>query len=174
MVAPATPTYHLWFKPQGAAYEVLARTIRDLAGALEVPAFEPHVTLLAYLNGTEEDHVRRAGELAGRLQPCEFALTEAAYFDEHFRCLFMLVAPTPAVMACHAAAAKVFGKPEEAYMPHVSLLYGSFTESRKREIIAALPEDVRTSFVVTSVVLLKAEGLEPKDWHEIAEFPFRV
>jgi 2'-5' RNA ligase len=170
----ATPTYHLWFKPTGLAYDVLARTIRDLARELGVPAFEPHVTLLAYLEGTEQEHMRRAGELAERLEPCHFVLTEPAYFDEYFRCLFLLVDPTPAVLTCHALAAKVFGKPDEAYMPHVSLVYGSLAQSRKKSIIAALPPDARTSFVVTSVTLLKSESAEPKDWHEIAVFPFRA
>jgi 2'-5' RNA ligase len=169
----ATPTYHLWLKPSGNAYDVLAGTIRSLARELHVPAFEPHVTLLAYLDGSEQEISRRAAGLADHLTPFECALTEPAYLDEHFRCLFVLVDPAPPIMSCHAQAAHVFAKPVEGYMPHVSLVYGSFAESRKKEIIAALPSDARTSFVVRSVILLKSESMEPKDWHEIAEFPFR-
>lgn len=167
-----TPTYHLWFKPAGAAYEALARTIRDLARELEAPVFEPHVTLLANLDGVQEEHVQRTRELAFQLTPCQVILTEPSYRNEYFQCLFMRVQPTSAVMSSHALAAQVFDRAEERYMPHLSLLYGSFTESRKREIIGLLSPDVRTSFMVNTIYLLKAESTAPEDWREIAEFPF--
>ena len=76
-------------------------------------------------------------------------------------------------MSWHAMAAQAFGRDAEAYMPHVSLVYGSFPESRKLEIIGALPAAVRTSFLVKSVTLIRSDNMEPKDWHEIAEYPFR-
>jgi 2'-5' RNA ligase len=173
MADVATPTYHLWLKPSGRAYDVLARTIRDLADELHLARFEPHVTLLAYLDGSEAEHRRRAEELAGRSAPFQCVLTKAAYLDEHFRCLFMLVDPTPDLMACHTRAAVAFNKSPEAYMPHVSLVYGTLPESRKKEIIATLAPEVRASFVVARLILLKSESAEPKDWHEIAEYPFR-
>jgi len=172
MSTVAAPTYHLWLKPSGKAYDVLAKTIRDLARELHVAPFEPHVTLLAYLDGTESEHRRRTTELADRLTPFECVLTGAAYLDEHFRSLFMLVDPTPAIMSCHTSATEAFNRPAEAYMPHVSLVYGMFPESRKREIIARLSPDIRTSFLMQSVILLKSESTEPRDWHEIAEYPF--
>ena len=173
MSEAATPTYHLWLKPSGAAYDVLAGTIQRLARELQVPAFEPHVTLLAYLDGSEQEHRLRTAGLAERLAPSECVLSKAAYLDEHFRCLFMVVDPTPTIMSWHAIAAQAFGKGAEAYMPHVSLVYGLFPESRKLEIIGALPAAVRTSFLVKSVTLIRSDSMEPKDWHEIAEYPFR-
>jgi 2'-5' RNA ligase len=170
----ATPTYHLWLKPSGSAHEVLAGTIQRLARELQVAAFEPHVTLLAYLDGTEREHGLRTAELAERMAPYQCVLSRAAYLDEHFRSLFMLVDPAPAIMSCHAMAAQAFGKAAEPYMPHVSLVYGSFPESRKLEIIRTLLPEVRTSFLVNSVILLRSDSMEPKDWHEIAEYPFRA
>jgi 2'-5' RNA ligase len=168
----AATTYHLWLKPSGKSYDVLVKTIRDLARTLDVEPFEPHVTLLAYLDGTESEHRQRAAALARSATPFECVLTRAAYLDEHFRCLFMLVDQTPAVMECHSRAVQAFEKPGEAYMPHVSLVYGTFPESRKKEIIATLPPEIRTPFAVQSVILLKSESMRPKDWHEIAEYPF--
>jgi len=54
-------TYHLWLKPSGPSYEVLAGLIRDLAKELSAPVFEPHVTFLGDLEGSEQDHMNRAG-----------------------------------------------------------------------------------------------------------------
>jgi 2'-5' RNA ligase len=165
------PSYHLWVKPMGAAYALLAETIHTLARELDTPPFEPHVTLLASLQGSEADHRQRAERLSRLLRPARFVLTEPAYLDEHFRCLFMLVEQTQEVMGYHASALGVFGRPKEEYMPHVSLVYGSLPESRKKDVIARLPAEIRSSFDVTSLVLLKADSPSPKDWHELLEIP---
>jgi 2'-5' RNA ligase len=167
-----TATYHLWFKPAGRAYETLAQTIRTLAGQLDTPVFEPHVTLLAYLNGGETEHFQRAGELATRLKPCEVILTEPSFQNDYFQCLYMLVHPTPDVMTNRVMAEELFDRAQEPYMPHLSLVYGSLPESRKRAIIRRLPPDIRTSFVATTLYLIRADSMAPKDWREIAAFQF--
>jgi hypothetical protein len=56
-------TYHLWLKPTGASYEVLAELVGDLAKKLSAPVFEPHVTLLGHLDGSERDYIQRARKL---------------------------------------------------------------------------------------------------------------
>jgi 2'-5' RNA ligase len=167
----ADPTYHFWLKPSGGTYDLFARIVRDLANELGVEAFEPHVTLLAYLDGPEDLHVERAGLLAARVRPFEMRLTEPAWLDEHFRSLFMLVDQTPAVMACHSEAALLYGRSGEPFMPHVSLVYGMFPEDTKRTLASRLPAGVRTTFEVKSVILLRSDSTEPKDWHEIREVP---
>ena len=166
-----TVTYSLWFKPTGRAYDVLVRTIRELAHELAAPLFEPHVTLLGQLDGTEQDHVRRSEELAGQLQPFQIILIDPSYRNEYFQCLFMRVQQTPAAMSTHALARRVFHRPEDTYMPHLSLLYGVFPDRRKSEVIDRLQPDVRTSFEASAFYLIRAGSDDPKDWHEMAVFP---
>jgi hypothetical protein len=86
----------------------------------------------------------------------------------------MLVEPTPEVMMSHALAAKLFDREEGEYMPHLSLVYGFYPETLKREIINRLPSDVRASFIVRSLCLLEARSTDPCDWREVAEFPLAV
>jgi cyclic phosphodiesterase-like protein len=167
------PTYHFWFKPSGDAYNVLARTIRDLSQELNAPIFEPHISLIGNLDGTEEYLIRKTEELAHQLEPFKAILTEASHRDTHFQCLFMLVDKTPRLMTAHAVASDFFSKPDQDFMPHVSLVYGSYPESRKKLIIDNLPTDIRTSFEVTMLYLIRAESPDPKDWHEIGPFPMR-
>ena len=165
--------YSLWLKPRGDICARLRETIDRLARELGTPAFEPHVTLLAPLEGTERQHLQRTSELARQLKVFEVTLTEAAYTEEHFRCLFMTVLETRAVRHAHAAARRVFPEsPESPYRPHLSLVYGSLPESRKQQLIAGLPEHVRGSFAVGAVHLITAESDEPKDWHELAANEF--
>ena len=165
-------TYHLWLKPSGEVRDRLAALIQQLAGQLGTPAFEPHVTLLGSLVGTEPDHLRRADQLARQLRVFKVAPTEPGYLAEHFRCLFMLITQTPAIMGANAVARRIFGGPPDNYMPHLSLVYGSLPQARKKEIIEVLPNDVRTSFEVRAVRLVKAGSDDPRDWQEIQVFPF--
>jgi hypothetical protein len=53
-------TYHLWIKPTGAVRDTLVQTIQELAHELGGPMFEPHVTLLGSLIGTEQEHTQRS------------------------------------------------------------------------------------------------------------------
>jgi hypothetical protein len=167
------PTYHLWFKPSGAVYDVLTRTIRDLARELDAPIFEPHISLIGNLEGTEKALTQKTQELAQHLAPFDAVLTNPSYRDTHFQCLFMLVEQDSPLMNAHAVASDLFHKPHQDFMPHVSLVYGSYPESRKKLIINNLPADVRTSFEVTALYLVRADSADPKDWHEIGPFPMK-
>ncbi|HEU0207832.1 MAG TPA: 2'-5' RNA ligase family protein [Candidatus Udaeobacter sp.] len=167
------PTYHLWFKPSGDAYRILMRTIRVLARELNAPLFEPHISLIGNLEGTEQEITQKSEELARQLEPFQAVLTKASYRDTHFQCLFMLVEETPPLMKAHAVATDFFHKPYQPFMPHLSLVYGSYSEVEKKLVIEKLAADVRTSFEVTGLYLVRADSPEPKDWHEIGPFPMK-
>ena len=164
------PVYALWIKPSGEIFEALFRMIRKLADDLATVVFEPHMTLLANLDGSEQEITRRSDELAGRIKRFRVFLTEPSYRDEYFRCLFMRVEETPSVMSANALAARIFKRPKEIYEPHVSLVYGDLPEERKKLIIRGLPENAETDFEAKTIYLIKADSSHPRDWHELAAF----
>lgn len=164
----STRSYCLWFKPYGAVYDLLARTIRELATQLAGPVFEPHVTLIASLEGTEKELVRKTEEFARQLEPFTMVLTEPSYRDEHFQCIFMLVEQTAPIMNAYAVARDFFQKPNQVFVPHLSLAYGSYPDSRKRLIIDTLPPDIRARFDASALYLIRSDSPDPKDWHQIA------
>lgn len=153
-------------------YDTLGQTIRQLARQLGAPVFEPHVTLLADLIGTKQEHIQRSRIAAQQSRSFNITLSQLSYLDQYFQCLFMRVAQTPRLMNAHTLVRQVFEKPNEPYMPHLSLAYGSYPESLKRNIISELSLDVRISFEVTALFLIRAESNDPKDWHEIGSYPF--
>ena len=108
--------------------------------------------MIGNLEGTEEELIEKTRELAGRLEPFTAVLTEPSYRDTHFQCLFMLVEPTAPLMNAHVIASEFFHKPHQEFMPHVSLVYGSYAEARKKLVIEHLPADVRTDFEVTGLI----------------------
>jgi 2'-5' RNA ligase len=165
-------SYHLWLKPSGKAHDVLAEAIQDLSHKLRSPIFEPHVTLLSGLQGSEQDHLLRTEQLADWLQPLHISLIAPSYQDTYFQCLFLKVEETPPVMEAHARAKAAFAdKAEAAFMPHLSLLYGLYSREVKQEIIATLPSHLRMTFDATALYLTRSDSDDPKDWHEILMVP---
>src|SRR5262245_35383966 len=86
----------LWLMPQeGESQRRLADLIASLAQRLGTPRFEPHLTLLGGLEGSEADIVERTGALARMLRPIELHLHAIEGSDEYFRCVFVTVEPSP-------------------------------------------------------------------------------
>lgn len=164
-------TYHLWLKPSGKIYDILAKTIADLSNAYQGPFFEPHVTLLGSLPGTEEEISLRSSQLGTLLQPFDIQLTEPAHGDEYFQCVFLKAQETPAIMNAHALARKLFGKDTSPYMPHLSLLYGHYSIELKDTIAATLHETLGLNFTVDTFDLIRAGSENPKDWISILTVP---
>jgi 2'-5' RNA ligase len=167
----AQPTYHLWLIPSGEIHTVLTRTIQELARIYDAPVFEPHVTLLGTLDGTEQDQVHRTESLTLKLRPFPIVLNDPAIGDEYFHCVFLTVQPTPEVMNANAVARQTFGRGPETYEPHLSLVYGRYPRGRQEQIAASVPHGVQRSFEATSVHLIRADTTNPVDWHVIAVCP---
>ena len=161
-------TFHLWLVPTGTAYDRLAGVLSDLSARYRGPAFDPHLTLLGRLEGEEEPFLDRTKQLARALHPFEIRLKEPAYESLYFRCLFLPVEPSPPVLEAHRRATEIFDKqPTSAFDPHVSLLYGVFPESMKREIITTLPPDLPDTFLVSRLQLIRADSTNPRDWQGV-------
>ena len=164
-------TYHLWLTPSGKVYDIFVKTIADLSKMYQGPFFEPHVTLLDSLPGTEEEISVRSSQLGTSLQPFDIQLTASAYGDQYFQCVFLKAQETPALMNAHDQARRLFLKDNKPYMPHLSLLYGHFPIELKDKITATLPETLRLSFPVDKFELIRALSEDPKDWIPILTVP---
>lgn len=164
-------TYHLWLAPTGKTYHALRETITNLSKAHHAPAFEPHVTLLGSLQGTEEDISVRSLQLGASLPPFDIQLTEPAYGDQYFQCVFLKAQKNPALMNAHELASKLFAKDPVPYMPHLSLLYGHYSIELKDNITSALSQDLCLNFTVDTFDLIRARSEDPKDWTSILTVP---
>lgn len=165
------PTYHLWLPPAGNVYDLFVKIIADLGTAYAGPFFEPHVTLLGSLPGTEEEISVRISQLGTSLQPFDLQMTEPAYGNRYFQCVFLKVQQTSAIMHAHELAGRLFGKKCERYMPHLSLLYGQYSLEEKKQIVDALPETLCLSFTVNHIQLIRAGSQDPQDWIPILTVP---
>lgn len=166
-------TYFLWLEPTGRTHELLATTIAHLSQEHRGPLFDPHVTLLGDIAGQEGKLLHKTEKLAHALSPFDLTLTVPACQNEYFRCVFMRVEETPTLLGAHTLARKVFHKEDALpYMPHLSLLYGSYPRSLKEQIIGSMPTSLSVQFTVSAVTLFRGEGNSPKDWRKVQTFGF--
>lgn len=167
----AATHYALWLMPTGQAYRRLARRILSLSRQYSTPRFEPHVTLLSGITAPEQEAHSLSATLAGRLEPLEIRLAEIGFLDEYFRCLFLRVLPTDALMNAHQAAKEVFGlRKQPPYMPHLSLIYGNLPIDVKKKIASG--PSTGLSFEVSSIHLYSVSG-PLADWRPAGTFSLR-
>lgn len=166
-------SYHLWLMPSGRLYDLLAETITSLSTIHRAPRFEPHVTLVGHLHGSEPEIILTTSQLAEQLEPFEVRLTTPAYTAEYFRCLFLKAERSSSLLDAHSTARALFhlesGPP---YEPHLSLLYGRYPETLKDQIVRDLPVELSGRFRADRLELIRAESDEPKDWIRIRTISF--
>lgn len=165
--------YYLWLKPSHDANTRLSRAIRELAQEHQAPVFEPHITVLGELPGSESQHRVRCEQLAQDLQPVPILLGPAGHNDDYFRCVFLAVDQTHQVIDTRMRASVLFDKPATPYFPHLSLLYGTYPESQRIDIIRQLSRELLDDFEATALSLIRADSRNPRDWHELGSYPLQ-
>ena len=166
-------TFHLWLAPAGMDYERLAGIIAEFSARYRGPQFDPHLTLLGKLEGERECFIARTQQLAHALQPFEVHLDALGYEPLYFRCLYLPAEPSPSLLEAHRQATQIFDHGSTgAFNPHVSLLYGVFSESVKREIINALPPDLPGTVLLSRLQLIRAGSPNPQDWQVVEALDF--
>jgi hypothetical protein len=106
--------YHLWLKPSSKASSQFADIIQRLSLELKAPTFEPHITLLGNLNGSEAEQVARSKELARRLSPFPIHVREPAFGEDYFHCVFLIADMTPPLLHAHTLACEIFRERAES------------------------------------------------------------
>lgn len=161
----------LWLMPEGEPRDRLAALIASLAARLSTPAFVPHVTLLAAVEGSPaEDVLATARALSASLRPLAVYLEGVEDRDEYFRCLFARAVVDAPLHAAHAAAARAFRRqPDPAFFPHLSLVYGELPAEDKRLLALELAGSVVTSFEADRLHVWRTQGTV-SDWRELGVF----
>jgi 2'-5' RNA ligase len=161
--------YSLWLMPKDDVSNYLYNLIFQLSKKYSKPNFEPHITLIGELAGSEKDIISKTSQLAAVVKPYKVMLTKVEYLDEYFRCLFIKVKETDDVMNANSIARKIFNRNQDPkYEPHLSLMYGKLSIKTKEKIIGEIGNEFYISFEAKSIHLFLTNG-EPRDWHRIKE-----
>ena len=162
--------FSLWLMPPRDTSQRLKQCILDLSRRFASPAFEPHVTLLGRLEGTETELRYRASILASRLTPVVIQLKDVASLNEYFRCLFIRVARSRSLLEAYRAAVETLGTVEQLkFMPHPSLVYANLDRDEKLRAIQEIGTSFHGRFQVRNIHLYSTTG-SPEEWFCTGQF----
>jgi 2'-5' RNA ligase len=162
----------LWLVPEGDARDRLQALIGRLAARFGTPSFPPHVTLLPGIEGRSEDDVLHATcALGATLRPFPVRLHGLEGGDQPFRCLFARAAADEPLLSAHREAAQAFGRaPDPAFLPHLSLVYGTLALGVRESLVAELATEAALSFEAGALHVWRTEG-PVVGWREIGVSP---
>jgi hypothetical protein len=162
----------LWLVPDEPERERLARLIAGLARRFDAPPFPPHVTLLAGLRTREGEAMRRGAEMCRALEPIHLRASRVETRPSHFRCLALRVEETLGLLTTRAQAAIAFDHPEEdAYEPHLSLLYAEPRFGAEAAALAEVKDAVPVRFGVDRLEVWRTSG-PVAEWKALGGWAF--
>lgn len=163
--------YTLWLQPDGEVYKRFAELILKLAKSYNGPIFQPHVTLLGGIEQQEEQVLERTRQLSVGKNPFTVTLEDINYENYYFRTLFVRAALTEPLRELNDQARKLFNMEIPPYMPHLSLLYGTYPRDLKEKIVNEIGKKQSAEFTAGGIHIIKSTGDE-STWHEVGFIPF--
>lgn len=159
-------TYSLWLEPSGQISFKLQERIKKLSKEHDTPLFSPHVTLLGGVKSTETEMIPLTNTLASYVEPFELELTKAGYLDTFYQSLFIHVKETDELKKLRKNACRLYDIEDDGYMPHLSLLYGNFSQKKKEEILNMIGREFYIRFPVEKISLMQTDG-KPDKWQKV-------
>lgn len=157
--------FSLWLMPKGEIAGELGALIMRLSREHSTPAFKPHVTLIGGIDLPSATAIARADELAAKIKPFDVTLGHLEHRDHYFRCVFIKAEQTKPLMKANSTARAFFGqRRREAYMPHLSLIYGNLDSQARQKAIQSIGRRMNITFRASEIFLYYTGG-EPESWH---------
>lgn len=145
-----------------------------MADEKQAPRFAPHLTVVADIFATDterRDIEQKIEVLADKNGAFPLALTGYGYKDETYRCLYLL-ADAPQLRELYTTATDLFPQVKGEHfqaMPHLSVLYGDFSEADKRALIEEHPIQPLDVAVDSLDLYLTNDPVD--SWRLIRSFP---
>jgi len=164
----------VWIRPTGTALDSIERAVRLAHNSAGGPPVQPHVSLMGGIELTP-DTAAKLQKLASRLQSFEIRLGKIEWRDEYYRSLFISIEPSDQLIAARSAAHEAFGRlPSGPFEPHISLIYGDFDETFKKELAEKLGGRLDARFMATAVDLVNAcEKVPIAQWETLYQAALR-
>jgi len=161
--------YALWLVPDEASSAQLQSVIDQLAASYSGPTFSPHMTLLGWVRGEEEDLIQKTEALATQLAPLEVKATGFAGAPYYFRCFFAPLESSSELRKLVGDAAHHFSSNAGMdHLPHISLLYGQIDREEKKKVPEQIGQKVPRRFTMDRIRLIRM-SVSVSGWETIAE-----
>ena len=136
-------SYSIWLMPAKEQKVVLENKIKTLANQHGGPKFDPHITLLSSFVDDESTLLYKTKNLSKKIRSFKVIFDQVRYLNEFFRSLFIEIKFSKELKSVRSTAEKEFGWKDKNFIPHLSLMYGNYSNQIKIDIIkkmGALPK----------------------------------
>lgn len=138
-------SYSLWLRPAQEQADDLTKIISKLAHRYRTIPFPPHITLLPSVSANLDAINKTCKKITEQHQSFDIALEEIAYTDLYFKNLFINARTEDRLIKLHEDITSRFKhSTNEAYSPHVSLLYGKLAQKMQQ----ALKKELNGSYPI--------------------------
>ena len=161
------PRICLWLLPQRV--DLLRQLICELAQRHGTPQFTPHLTLLGGLHMPRLALTSTAARLAAKSSPLTLEPLSINGEPDRFRCLYVRLALTSELACIRHGAETLMQQPNTAFLPHLSLYYGSMNAAERARLAQELMIRLPATITVDRLALVDTSG-EVEDWNEVAAF----
>ena len=159
--------YALWLLPDAATSEAFGKVITRLSERYQAPRFTPHVTLLGWITGSEQQLIQTTAELAQRLRVLHLHGIGFGGEQYYFRCFYLKLQASPELLQAHEQASAAFNAGHSSdYMPHLSLVYGQGLVTDKATLRQELAADLPAQFSVDRLQLVHIR-VSVADWRVV-------
>lgn len=162
----------IWLRPEGPAADALEEAIASIQERYGGPGVWPHLSLAGGIECTPREIEPRLDGLVAQLPPLTVRIAGVGWHDDYWRCLYLRVACTRELREAHRLACKAFDlAPELDFEPRIALMYGDYTEDRKRRMALEIDDDLLDlQFEATTVHFVNAATRVPvDDWRSLHE-----
>lgn len=155
--------HSIWLTPEPQARSQIRGTIRKLAEACHLPAFEPHITFVGDLALSYKDTVRLCESCLTDIGPIRARVRSVDGTKDFYRSLFLETELTPDLtVQRRALLAALQGETQSDFRPHISLAYGAIDAHARGRLIADLTtEYVGFEFHLSSVDIARSSRTTP-------------
>ena len=163
-----TTGYHLFLEPDGEVRKQLQGIITELSRVSSSPVFTPHITLLGKIPDEQESLlVKKTNTIASAMKKQRVTLKGISMQDSYYRALYMQISDKEGLETIHTYATTVFAMAyAQSYLPHLSLLYGNYSQEQKEVFLSTVQVPSLLSFEATTIHLYKTSG-KPHQWNKI-------
>ena len=163
--------YSIWIIPPEPVFSELGTTIHSLAAEYGGPVFEPHITILGSVDGELKQINRAVDSAIQNLGRLTLALGPISFGTTYYQSVLARVESTAQLLQLNLNIKKQLGLENNAYHPHVSLIYGDH-DMTIREEIAAKVKLTNAAFIAETIAVVE-DTPDPSEWSAAASFHLR-
>ncbi len=159
--------YAVWLVPSEPHFSTLQQLIKEIAIEVGSVCFSPHATIVSGIRKVRENPITL---LASRFKPIRICVNHVGMKDVMFRSLYLELDQNEKLMELRRQCLLAFSLDTRNWGPHVSLLYGIYSDAQKYGLLEKAKKCIPKSIVFDRLQLWRTDG-PVQAWSPVYQTP---